>query len=189
LDEAISFQPTDYFGDLEDWNYELPMLAVYETIDLGLVSSLSRMSGLTTDSSSMTLLQGNHPVFHTDPIHDDTVYVYHAFGVHALYLGPMLQAFTAALRTAMRDTEDGDTDGTELIGALLKCGGTNVQPILTTFSVERKYVFLIAYYVKRVMTYCSGVQIQLSLSQSRMMCTWHTAFSSLRLHGGYAHSR
>lgn len=112
------------------------MLAVYETIDLGLVSSLNRMSGSTSDSSTVDLLLGNHPVFLADPIHDDTVYVYHAFGVHALYLGPVLQSLAAALRS-----ED-DEDGSELAGALQKCGGTNVQPILTTFSVERRYVKL-----------------------------------------------
>jgi nucleoporin NUP82 len=108
------------------------MFAVYETIDLGLVSTLSRISSTPTDSSIMDLLQGNHPVFHVDPIHDDTVYVYHAFGVHALCLGPMLQSLAAALRTA------NDTDGPELTSALRKCGGTSVHPILTTFSVERK---------------------------------------------------
>ena len=141
MDETISFQKTDHqLGDLEDWNRDLPMLAVYETIDLGLTSSLSRISDLTTDSSGMNLLRGNHPIFHTDPIHDDTVYVSHAFGVHALYMGPMLQILTVALRTAIRDTEVSDTDDAELTGALLKCGGTNVQPILTTFSVERRCV-------------------------------------------------
>lgn len=110
------------------------MLAVYETIDLGLVSSLSRISGSTGGSSIIDLLQGNHPVLLADPIHDDTVYVYHAFGVHALYLGPMLQSLAMALRG-----ED-DEDGSELVGALQKCGGTNVQPILTTFSIERRHV-------------------------------------------------
>src|ERR1700720_1362908 len=110
------------------------MFAVYETIDLGLVSSLNRISTPPTDPSIMNLLQGNHPVFHTDPIHDDTIYVYHAFGVHALHLGQMLQNLAAALRT------DGDKDRPELAAALQNCGGTIVQPILTTFSVERKYV-------------------------------------------------
>lgn len=110
------------------------MFAVYETIDLGLVSALDQPSGLA-DSSVLDLLQGNHPVFLTDPIHDDTVYVYHAFGVHALYLGPMLQTLGAALRA-----ED-DEEGTELTGALNKCTETNVQPVLTTYSVERRYNF------------------------------------------------
>lgn len=111
------------------------MLAVYETIDLGLFSALKRVSSSSTDSTSaVDLLRGNHPVFLPDPIHDDTVYVYHAFGVHALYLGTMLQSLASALRD---DDDDVDTGLTE---SLKKCGGTDVQPILTTFSVERKYV-------------------------------------------------
>ncbi|KAJ7937199.1 hypothetical protein B0H13DRAFT_2226595 [Mycena leptocephala] len=101
---------------------ELPMLAVYETIDLGLVTMLSGQLGL---------FQGNHPVFLADPIHDDTVYVYHAFGVHTLHLGPLLQSLALALRT-------GDDDGTALSAALQKSAGTAVTPILTTFSVERR---------------------------------------------------
>ncbi|KAF8211309.1 hypothetical protein K438DRAFT_1807092 [Mycena galopus ATCC 62051] len=101
---------------------ELPMLAVYETIDLGLVAMLAGQLGL---------LQGNHPVFLADPIHDDTVYIYHAFGVHTLHLGPVLQSLAVALR------ED-DDDGTALGAALQKSAGTSVTPILTTFSVERR---------------------------------------------------
>ncbi|KAJ6599216.1 hypothetical protein DFH09DRAFT_1356311 [Mycena vulgaris] len=101
---------------------ELPMLAVYETIDLGFITVLS---------GQLDLLQGNHPVFLADPIHDDTVYVYHAFGVHTLNLGPLLQSLAVALRA-------GDDDGTALGAALQKSAGTSVTPILTTFSVERK---------------------------------------------------
>ncbi|KAJ7086738.1 hypothetical protein C8R44DRAFT_862052 [Mycena epipterygia] len=102
---------------------ELPMLAVYETIDLGLVGMLSGQLGL---------LEGNYPVFLADPIHDDTVYVYHAFGVHTLHLGPLLQSLALALRASDDDA------GTALGAALQKSAGTSVTPILTTFSVERK---------------------------------------------------
>ncbi|KAJ7095237.1 hypothetical protein B0H15DRAFT_774867 [Mycena belliarum] len=101
---------------------ELPMLAVYETIDLGLIGCLT---------GQLELLQGNHPVFLADPIHDDTVYVYHAFGVHTLNLGPLLQSLAAALRA-------GDDDGAALGAALQESAGTSVTPILSTFSVERK---------------------------------------------------
>ncbi|KAJ6539197.1 hypothetical protein B0H19DRAFT_1177668 [Mycena capillaripes] len=102
---------------------ELPMLAIYETIDLGLVAMLAGQLGL---------VQGNHPVFLADPIHDDTVYVYHAFGVHTLHLGPMLQSLAVALKA-------GDDDaGTALSAALQKSAGTSVTPILATFSVERR---------------------------------------------------
>lgn len=108
---------------------ELPMLAVYETIDLGLVSSLIKSS---PERRILDLLQGNYPVFLPDPIHDETIYVYHAFGVHALRLAQLLQNLATALR------DDVSTDGGEaLAGALGKVGGATVQPILTTYSVER----------------------------------------------------
>ena len=108
------------------------MLAVYETIDLGLISTLKSVSESTPGSSMLKLLQDNHPVFHMDPIHDDIVYVYHALGTHALHIGPMLRTLAVALRA-----EGNDADA-ELNGALQKCVMTDVQPILMTFSVERK---------------------------------------------------
>ncbi|TFK43370.1 hypothetical protein BDQ12DRAFT_622288 [Crucibulum laeve] len=113
-------------------NRDLPMLAVYETIDLGLVSTLRGISTTPDESPILSLLDGNHPVFLTDPIHDDTLYVYHAFGVHSLHIGPLLQSLAVALR------EDDDEAETSLDSTLQKSAGTVVQPILTTFSVERR---------------------------------------------------
>lgn len=109
------------------------MLAVYETIDLGLVSTLTKISPTFTDPRVLDLLQGNYPVFLQDPIHDETVYVYHAFGVHALQLGQLLQNLANALR------DDVSNDGGESLATSLdNAGCTTVQPILTTFSVERR---------------------------------------------------
>ncbi|OBZ76188.1 Nucleoporin nup82 [Grifola frondosa] len=111
---------------------ELPMLAVYETIDLGTVSALSKVTVPEYDPPLLDLLQGNHPVLLPDPIHDETVYVYHAFGVHALQLGSLLKSLAVALR------DDTDNDGDSLDVALQSMGNTEVQSILTTFSIERK---------------------------------------------------
>ncbi|KXN86370.1 Nucleoporin nup82 [Leucoagaricus sp. SymC.cos] len=123
----------DLFLDVEKvearWNvkgllsHDLPMLAVYETIDLGLLSAV-------TLNSCSSLLQANHPVFFLDPIHDDTFYVYHAFGIHALQIGPVLQHLAVALR--------GEDDDALLDNALQTPAETLVRPLLTTFSVERK---------------------------------------------------
>jgi nucleoporin NUP82 len=96
------------------------MLAVYETIDLGLVSMLA-------SNSSQELLQGNYPVCLPDPIHTDTIYVHHAFGVHALNLRSVLQNIITMLH---------NEDDSSLSSAVLT--NTAVQPILSTFSVERK---------------------------------------------------
>ena len=107
------------------------MLAVYETIDLGIITNLKKVSS-SSDPPLLDLLEGNHPVFLRDPIQDETVYVYYAFGVHALQLGGVLQALGAALRD---DDNEGDD---ELTKAVEESGGTTVLPILSTFSVERK---------------------------------------------------
>ncbi|EPQ59331.1 hypothetical protein GLOTRDRAFT_55221 [Gloeophyllum trabeum ATCC 11539] len=111
---------------------DLPMLAVYETVDLGLVSALSKISQEEGEPSTLELLQANHPVLLTDPIHEDAVYVYHAFGLHALHLGSLLQSLTQAIQRDNDDTPD------SLDAALRKAEATLVRPILSTFSVERK---------------------------------------------------
>ncbi len=127
---------TDFSAVQESKNDELPMLAVYETIDLGIVSSLSRITSAPKDRPILDLLQGSHPVFLLDPIHDDTIYVYHAFGVHTLNLGPLMRRLALALRTELdRESEDGSA---ALAGVLQDTSGTDVRPVLLTFSVERK---------------------------------------------------
>jgi nucleoporin NUP82 len=103
------------------------MLAVYETIDLGLISSLDQPP---RRPPVLDLLQGNYPSLLVDPIRDDTVYVYHAFGVHALHLGSMFQSLYMALRE--------DEHRNSLDAALANSCGTDVQPILDTFSVTRR---------------------------------------------------
>lgn len=113
---------------------DLPMLAVYETIDLGTIAMLKKSSSSQTTPRALDLLQGSHPIFLRDPIRDETVYVYHAFGVHVLQLTPLLQALT----TALRDDNSHDDDDDWLSNALEKASSTLVQPMLTTFSVERK---------------------------------------------------
>lgn len=103
------------------------MLAVYETIDLGLIETLS-----TTQPSSLDLLQGNYPAFLPDPIHGDTVYVYHGFGVHVIHLYKMWHTLSSALHSVSNGAED------VLLTALRSPVSAEVQPIVTTFSVERK---------------------------------------------------
>lgn len=105
------------------------MFAVYETIDLGLISMLKTPS-LST-GSLLELLQANHPVILPDPIHDDTIYIYHAFGVHSLDFGDLLRSLATALRAD-------DDDGATLNDALEKSIGTHASPILSTFSLQRR---------------------------------------------------
>lgn len=105
------------------------MFAVYETIDLGILSMLKTASSST--NSLLDLLQTNHPVILPDPIHDDTIYIYHAFGVHSLEFGDLLRNLATALRAD-------DDDGATLKSALEKSVGTHVSPILSTFSFQRR---------------------------------------------------
>ncbi|KAI0375777.1 hypothetical protein BV20DRAFT_16076 [Pilatotrama ljubarskyi] len=113
---------------------DLPMLATYESIDLGIVATLKNASALRSNSL-LDLVQGNHPVFLGDPIHDDTIYVYHAFGVHVLQLEPLLKGLAIALREANDETGSG---AGSLEASLEKVAQTDVQPILLTFSVEQQ---------------------------------------------------
>ena len=112
------------------------MLAVYESIDLGIVSTLTKASN-RPGASLLDLVQGNYPVFQSDPIHDDTLYVYQAFGVHVLNLRSLLKSLAAVLRDG-NDSEAGSSSGLE--ASLETVKSTDVQPILLTFSVEQQCV-------------------------------------------------
>lgn len=106
----------------------MPMLAVFETIDLGLVSEVRHIA-----PPALELLEVNHPVLRPDPVYEDVVYVYHAFGVHALRLTSVVQALIATLRAHEDDPHPGG-----MLNALAKAGSIGVQPVLSTFSVQNK---------------------------------------------------
>lgn len=106
------------------------MLAVYESIDLGLVSAMVQVSTPPDSKPLLDLLSANHPTFLLDPLHDDMVYVYHAFGAHALDISPVLKGLASAL----------DDDDTKLKTKLEDPVMTNVRPILNTFSIQKGLV-------------------------------------------------
>lgn len=106
------------------------MFAVYETVDLGIVSTLSGV-----DPTLSEILQENHPVFVPDPIHPDSLYLYDAFGVQVLNYRALLRGLAVALQD-----ENDDKDGA-LQEELKKEQGVEVKQILSTFSVERRWVF------------------------------------------------
>jgi nucleoporin NUP82 len=106
---------------------DLPMFAVYETVDLGILTMLNK-----TDPSLLDIIQGNHPVFVPDPIHGDSLYLHHAFGVQVLNFRVLLEGLAVALQD-----ENDDKDGA-LQEELKKEQGVEVTQILSTFSVERK---------------------------------------------------
>ena len=106
---------------------DLPMFAVYETVDLGMVSMFDKI-----DRSLLDILQRNHPVFVPDPIHGDSLYLYHAFGVQVLGFRALLEGLALALQ------DENDDKGGALQEELKKEQGVEVTQILSTFSVERR---------------------------------------------------
>ncbi|KAE9410294.1 hypothetical protein BT96DRAFT_961764 [Gymnopus androsaceus JB14] len=119
VDVCLDVEKVEARWQSKNASHDLPMFAVYECIDLGLVSLLNSLP--STQGSR------NYPICLMDPIHSDTIYVYHAFGVHALHLRPVLQGLFSALHS-----DAAASDSSELSAA------TTVQPILSTFSVERR---------------------------------------------------
>lgn len=103
------------------------MFAVYETVDLGLISTLRGQAG--SNESTLDILLHNYPAFYTNPIDNDTIYVYHAFGVHALDIGPILQTLSVAIK---------QEDERILQTSLQKPANSSVRAILSTFSVESR---------------------------------------------------
>ncbi|PCH41289.1 hypothetical protein WOLCODRAFT_100221 [Wolfiporia cocos MD-104 SS10] len=133
VDVYLDVEKIEARWDHKHADKDLPMFAVYETIDLGIVNMLSKATTSKTDSSLLDLIQGNHPVLSPDPVREDAVYIHHGFGAHALQLGPMLRSLATALHGAVDDES-----GSLLEQALRECKYTEVQPLMTTFSIERK---------------------------------------------------
>ena len=110
-----------------------PVLSTYETIDLALKDKLLEGTPNAGEPSLLDLLKADHPVFLQDPIHDDTVYVYHAFGVDALNLAPLFHNLVSAVQDNVANEND-----EALSSAVENAGATIVEPVLTTFSVDRR---------------------------------------------------
>ena len=73
---------------------------MYETIDLGLLPSINASaSNLDVD-----------PTVVVDPLYDDTLYVYHAFGVHCIVLRRWMDALSEALSIKEEDKRDTELD-------------------------------------------------------------------------------
>ncbi|KAF8318139.1 hypothetical protein DL93DRAFT_2054844 [Clavulina sp. PMI_390] len=101
---------------------DLPSFTVYESIDLGLIDSLSA-TGL------LPLLGANRMAFHVDPLYPGRVVVSHAFGVHLIDMRKCMRS----LFEAMQD------EVTVRVGEGAKeAGGSEITHLLNTFSAEDK---------------------------------------------------
>ncbi len=113
----------------------LPVLTVFETIDLAFPT--------TAEGGMTNVLDHSYPILRLDPIHDDTLYVYHPFGVHLVDLGQVVRSI---IPTFKEDIElSMDFDGSEV--------GCSVSQILDTFSMERRYSFRMVIPFARIYTY------------------------------------
>lgn len=76
----------------------MPSLAVYESIDLGLLPELKNAPGHSGSiESRYTVLINDPPAILQDPFDHATFFVHHALGVHRISLAPWVNGLTAAL--------------------------------------------------------------------------------------------
>ncbi|BGP05254.1 hypothetical protein JCM10049v2_001059 [Rhodotorula toruloides] len=122
---GFSADSDDDADDSADSTTDLPTLAVYESIDLGLASELA-------SSAVSTELSHNAPVLVRDPLYSDTVYVQHKLGAHCLLFGPWLEEVGEALRVDAEKDDAGGKEGSEVEKVLRKGTGTEVLWVLKT---------------------------------------------------------
>lgn len=123
-EKGRGFSGADSADDDDAADTDLPTLAVYESIDLGLAAELS------SDNVARGLA-ANAPVLVRDPLYADTLYVQHALGAHCLLLGPWLDELSGALK-ADADAEEGKGAASEVEKVLKKQTGTEVLWVLKT---------------------------------------------------------
>lgn len=111
----------------EDSAADLPALAVYESLDLGLASAVSPAGDERVVSRA---LAHNAPTIVRDPLYADTLYVRHALGAHALFMGGWLRPVADALRGA--DGAEDDALEKDLGAVLKEARGTEVCWVLET---------------------------------------------------------
>ncbi|KAG9039651.1 hypothetical protein FRB95_009232 [Tulasnella sp. JGI-2019a] len=111
-----------------DEDASLPVLTVYETIDLGLASS-------TSGAGAEALLASNAPLFYPHPFEHGTLYVSHAFGIHSLDLSPWSTLFTNAM---LHDSAVEKRARRRWADVIEQAPETDVTCLIDTFSPENK---------------------------------------------------
>lgn len=104
-----------------------PAITTYETIDLGIISQVLS-SSKSPGSCLPELIERNHVTFYPDPIHDDTIYVYHAFGVHVINLNAVFQSMASTME---EENEKKHRDGVS------DSAYSTVRALFSTYSTER----------------------------------------------------
>jgi nucleoporin NUP82 len=113
----------------------LPIMAIYETIDLGLASILD-------ESKVEETLNDNWMTMVKDPLYVDTIYIYHALGTHCLILSKWLESIINLMTSVEEDQlelGEGAEEGQfqiEVERGLKSIAATDVLWILKTISVN-----------------------------------------------------
>ncbi|PWN47778.1 hypothetical protein IE53DRAFT_381867 [Violaceomyces palustris] len=109
---------SDTEDDLDDSSYirgtsevpasSLPTLLVYETIDLGLLSTLAenRTPRIAQSAASELLLKQSsafRPSIVRDPLYSDTIYIYHSLGAHCLSMSKWSKKLLEAISLPSED--------------------------------------------------------------------------------------
>ena len=124
-DEMVSLTTLQSTAKISVPSLDLPSLTVYESVDLGITTTLRE-----TSPSLVSLMKDNYCHFHVDPLYTGRVYVSHSFGVHVIDMRSWMRAISHALA---------DENDTQLVEALKNAGGSEVSHLLNTFSAEQKY--------------------------------------------------
>lgn len=122
--EKVEARWTDQLPGAEGEADGLPLLAVYESIDLGLLS---------TAKGTPSLLVSNWTTIVKDPLYSDTLYLYHSFGAHCLLLSRWLDNVASFTRSP---EEDGDSLQKEVERTLKTQQETEVLWVLKTMMDE-----------------------------------------------------
>lgn len=154
-------------GVTDEDELDLPTLAVYESIDLGLAAELNPNSD--DESAVRTGLRHNAPRLVRDPLYADTIYVQHALGAHCLLLGPWLDDLAQAMSDSKAEDEVArilqQSQGTEVLW-VLKTQASNAAERRSTPTVDGLVVLNDVYLGYSLLLVTSALQlvgIELSL--------------------------
>ena len=99
----------------------LPRLAIFESVDLGIATTLRR------SGRGMKELDEHWMLFQVDPLYPDTVYVCHSLGLHSLQMGEWLE-------TIIEVMGEGPQDQDIVSAALERANPTTVEWVIDTFT-------------------------------------------------------
>ena len=81
----------------------LPTLVVYETIDLGLLSTLRTSLPTAAPSTIAEIIENNWTTIAKDSLYSDTLYIHHSLGAHCLLLSNWLDELASSVASPEED--------------------------------------------------------------------------------------